>query len=296
MITGSTGMLGNRIIRAFLIDSRYSLIGVGRSLTALLPKQDQIQVDFSMPSGLISLEVKADVIIHTAAMTDLKLCEADSKLAYKVNVESTGELAKKIKPGGAFFYISTDSVFDGLKGNYQESDTPNPLNTYARTKLAGEQISRVVFPDSTIIRTNIYGFHEGMKNSLAEWAFQAWQKEQEIAGYTDVVFNAVYTGYLADVIKSMIDNQIHYPVLNVASREILSKYDFLNLFREKLGIDKGLLVATTSDHFPSLIKRPLNTSLDVSLLKSFKSVPTMIDGLDAWIRDVRNAQIHKINN
>lgn len=290
LITGSSGMLGGSLIRAFLPDKRFSLTGMSRSFTGLLSDKDQIRVDFSQPASLQSVDVTADVIIHTAAITDLKLCETDPELAHKVHVEATAELVKKVKPGGVFLYISTDSVFDGKKGGYSESDVPNPLNTYAQTKLKGEQVSLAGFSRTMVIRTNIYGFHDGLKNSLAEWAFQEWSKGKSISGFTDIIFNALYTGQLADVIKTIVEEGVYYPVLNVASQEFISKYDFLNTFRQKLGVSESLLSAATSDRFPSAIQRPRDTSLDLSLLKTFYKAPSLDEGLERWIRDLKILQ------
>ena len=292
LVTGPTGMLGTALIRTFVEDEKYAVFGMGRSLTQLLPAGKQVLVDFSEPTSVKVIDIDVDVIIHTAALTDLNLCEVQPELAYKINVESTAEIAAKLKRGGTMFYISTDSVFDGKKGSYTESDVPMPLNTYAKTKLEGERVSKERFAEATIIRTNIYGFHEPLKNSLAEWAFQQWGKKKPLSGFTDVIFNALYTGQLSKVIKFMVDNRIKFPILNVASREYMSKYEFLNALRAKLGISKNLLTESSSDQFPSPISRPLNTSLDVSLLETFHESPSVIEGLDQWINEVPHTNVN----
>lgn len=292
LVTGPTGMLGSSLIRTFITDKRYAVFGMGRSLTHLLPKGNQILVDFSQPTSVKALDIDVDIIIHTAALTDLNVCELQPELAYKINVESTGEIAAKLKAGGTMLYISTDSVFDGKKGNYTESDLPIPLNTYAQTKLEGEKVSQVKFPETTIVRTNIYGFHEPLKNSLAEWAFQQWSVEKTISGFTDVIFNALYTGQLSKVLKFIIDNRIKFPIVNVASKQHMSKYEFLRVLKGKLGLTKNLLTPSSSDQFPSPIRRPLNTSLDISLLEKFHKPPSITEGLDQWVSEVRNAHVY----
>ena len=294
IITGSTGMLGASLIRAFLPDRAFQVIGLGRSLTSALPRADQILVDFSHLSTLEGLDIKADVIIHTAALTDLNACESNPQLAHAINAESPGVLARKVSAAGVFFYISTDSVFDGRKGDYSESDQPDPLNVYAHTKLKGEAATQTNCPDSVVVRTNIYGFHETMRNSLVEWAYREWSAGKRISGFTDVTFNALYTGQLARIIKRMVDENIRYPILNVASNEAVSKFQFLDLLRLKLGVSEPLLASGSTTSFPSPIKRPKNTSLNISLLKSFHEAPSLMKGLDDCLDEQKKLNVIRV--
>jgi dTDP-4-dehydrorhamnose reductase len=296
LLTGSTGMLGNALIRAFLPDKRYALTGMGRSRTDLLHRQEQLQVDFSQPASIRAQNIEVDVAIHTAALTDLKLCESQPDLARKVHVDASAEVAGKVKPGGLFIYISTDSVFDGRKGNYAESDVPSPLNVYASTKLKGEEVCTSVFSRTMTLRTNIYGFHNPLRGSLAEWAYVEWRKGNTISGFTDVIFNALYVGQLADIIKTIVDKGLYQPLLNVASQEVMSKYQFLDLFRSKLELPESLVRKASSVDFPSPIQRPPDTSLDITLLKSFYNAPSIGDGLAQWIRDVRQLEKNTIHH
>jgi dTDP-4-dehydrorhamnose reductase len=285
LITGSTGMLGGALIRSFLPDKRYVLTGMGRSYTNLLSNREQVIIDFSNPERIKNLRWDYDIVIHTAALTDLALCENNPELATRVHVESTGQLAKKMSNGGMFFYISTDSVFDGTRGWYSEDDPTQPLNVYAKTKLQGEQASLECAGTTSVVRTNIFGFHDTLKNSLAEWAFNEWSMGKKISGYTDVVFNPVYTGELAVIIKRLVDDHLHYPVINVGSPEAISKFQFLDSLRRKLDFDEALISPSVSNQNNS-IKRPLNTSLDTRLLEQFYSPWSISQGLDHWIKDL----------
>ncbi|MEM2915265.1 MAG: sugar nucleotide-binding protein, partial [Candidatus Bathyarchaeia archaeon] len=101
-------------------------------------------------------KIRPDVIVHTAALTDVDYCEEHPDEASILNVEGTRNLVAAAKNiGTEFVYISTDSVFDGKKGMYVEEDVPNPINCYAKTKLEGEKLLNVLDQGYTIIRTCI---------------------------------------------------------------------------------------------------------------------------------------------
>jgi dTDP-4-dehydrorhamnose reductase len=291
LITGSTGMLGSELIRVFLRDARYELFGLSRTFSPYLPQSKQLIVDLSQQGFQQQIGLRPDVIIHTAALTDLNLCEQNPELATMVHVNASLALTTLLKPDGRFIYISTDSVFDGHSGGYVESDTPNPLNVYALTKLQGEQaVQNIPTIKSCILRTNIYGFNIPVKHSLAEWAYREWMNGKKILGFTDTIFNAVYTQQLSSIIKFMLDENFFYELLHVASKEILSKFDFLEQLRVALSVDRDLLTPATSDQFQSSIKRPKNTSLGTRLLSEFHDVPEIKKGIQEWVKDLTRLQ------
>jgi dTDP-4-dehydrorhamnose reductase len=291
LITGSTGMLGTALVQLFSKSDEYVVYGLSREPASVLPLSRQIHLDLSKPEQYEKLNIRADIIVHTAAITDLNLCELRPETAHVVHVESSAFLASSLKKNGRFFYISTDSVFDGNKGNYSETDEPNPLNIYAKTKLEGELAVRNTIDAATVIRTNIFGFHVPVKNSLAEWAYQSWVKHARISGFTDIVFNPVYIKQLSDTIKFMIEKDIHYPILNVGSNVAISKYNFLEALREALNIPAHLLGAAASTDFPSNVSRPKNTSLDTTSLSGFFEVPGINDGIRSLVADFRRLKL-----
>ena len=98
-------------------------------------------------------------------------------------------------------YVSTDSVHDGEKGDYYETDEPRPCNTYGarnggRAGLPGGG------PAALVLRTNIYGRHFDERSSLAEWALGQFEQGQEIKGFADVFFNPAHTGQLAALLPA----------------------------------------------------------------------------------------------
>ena len=206
LIAGSRGMLGKDITHSLLFENKYEIFGINRS------KSDKTKIieyscdltDFSKVKKILD-EVKPDILINCAANVNVDSCEKDKDYAYMINAEAARGLAKYIPCSAKYIYISTDSVFDGMKGDYTEDDEPAPVNYYAFTKLEGEKLVIKEKPDSIIIRTNIYGFHIPFGKSLVEWCIENLNQNNNILGFDDVYFNPVYTKQLARAICKLIN-------------------------------------------------------------------------------------------
>jgi len=141
ILFGSSGVLGKELIKLQEFDS---------------PSQKEVDItNFDQTRAYIE-KVKPYTIIHSAALVGAKECEEDREVAYAVNVLGTRNIAKvcldnQIK----MIYLSTDSIFDGEKGDYKEEDTPNPINYYSLTKLLGEAYVQML-DSSLIIRTSFF--------------------------------------------------------------------------------------------------------------------------------------------
>lgn len=290
LITGHSGMLGSELASYFNSFEDYEVFGLGRSETNIFSNERQFIFNLeSFKSEELENE-KFDIIIHTAALTDINLCESNKKLADKLNIDASVEIAKLAKSCNAkLFYISTDSVFNGKAGNYNETEIPSPLNYYAFTKYAGElKVMEFHEKNCLIVRTNIYGLNQPFRNTIAEWALKEWSNNKQINGFEDVYFNALYTGQLAEILKNLIELNVDEKILNIGSSEFISKYDFLNKLRLKFGFENALLKKSNSSNFISNIKRPLNTTLNLSKLEKIIDVPTFEDGIYKLANKFRN--------
>ncbi len=202
MITGSNGLLGQKLVAALMNDPEVELIatsrGADRTPEYLLPfSADGAQMMRTKPHRYIALdvtdreqvhrvvgEVKPDVIIHTAAMTNVDACELDPEACHLHNVTATENLVLAAKRQDVhFIHLSTDFIFDGKNGPYREEDKPAPLSIYGSSKLASE---RIVMDGGlkkwAIARTIIvYGIAPGLSRSnVVLWAKNALEKGQPI--------------------------------------------------------------------------------------------------------------------
>lgn len=270
LIIGSNGMLGKDITKYFLKTKKYNVYAINRHIDDNLVKENSFVCDISDGKALNNalLKIKPDIIINCAAIVNVDQCEEEKDFAFKVNSKVNEILAlynnRKIK----LIYISTDSMFNGEKGDYSETDEVEPLNYYARTKLKGEQLILENNKEALIVRTNIYGFHDNKEqSSLCEWAIKNLSKNIPINGFDDVYFNPLYTKQLSQIVYELMQLNCK-GIINVASNHYLSKYDFLIYLCDVFGFNKNLVRRSKVDNFNFKAKRPKNTTLDIKRLSS----------------------------
>ena len=155
-----------------------------------------------------------DLIIHTAAITSIRLCEENKQLAWDTNVQGTRNLVDCVlqsKSNVKFIYVSTACVFDGHSGMYNEDDIPNPENFYALTKLLGErEISKL--SDFLIIRTNFV--------SKKPWPYPA--------AFTDRFGTYLFASNVAVGIKEVIENNLS-GFIHIVGDTKLSMYELAKI-------------------------------------------------------------------
>ena len=186
-------------------------------------------------------QVQPDIIIHCAALTDVDLCETHPEEAYRANTLLPGQLARATAGRGIrLVHISTDSVFDGERGNYSETDLPRPINTYARTKLDGERAVAEANPDALIVRVNFYGWSWLGRRSLSEYFFNNLSAGQPVNGFDDLIFCPLLVNDMAGLLLRMLAARLT-GLYHLASPECLSKFAFARLLAREFGFDEALV-------------------------------------------------------
>jgi dTDP-4-dehydrorhamnose reductase len=180
-------------------------------------------------------------MIHCAALANIDECENNPDLAYLTNAELPGEIARQVSARGIpLIHISTDAVFDGVKGDYAEEDTPNPTSVYARAKLIGEQAVADAYPEAIIARVNMFGWSLTGKRSLAEFFFYNLQDGNTVKGFTDVFFCPMLANDLAVILIDMLKKGLS-GLFHVVGSACTSKYEFGVAVAETFGFDPGLI-------------------------------------------------------
>lgn len=253
MVLGGAGMLGSALVNNLRKNSRLSVVSVGRENCDLnLDCLDFHALKATIESGT------PDVIVNCIAIVNLKLCEENKQLAEKTHIELPRFLSKF--KNIYHIYISTDSVYSGVKSCWSEKDDTKPLNYYAQTKLIGELPT--IESGGLVVRTNIYG-KTGycLGNSLFEWAYKSIQEGVIIKGYDNVYFNPLSVNQLSLLIANIL-NLPNLPigeVLNAGSDGALSKYDFINALLSLY--NPNVVTVEKSKLVDKGIIRPKNTTL-----------------------------------
>jgi len=228
---------------------------------------------------------KPDWICHCAALTDVDFCQKNPETAHRLNVAASVALARAAADYGArFLLISTDSVYDGSRGWYVETDATGPLNEYAASKLEAERRVRELLPEALIARVNFYGWNLKPKRSLAEWVLGQLEAGVSVSGWTDVFFTPLFNMDLADCLNTMMARGLS-GTYHVAGSERCSKYEFARAVAAEWGHDPEAIRPTKMATAGLGAPRPLDTSLRCD--KLFRELDQALPDLRTGLRRMR---------
>ena len=188
-----------------------------------------------------------------------------------------------IFPCAQLIYLSTDSVFDGNSGNYDETmKKKTPLNTYAKSKSNGEDIVLDKSSSSIVIRTNIYGRRlYGNGPSIVDWALGMFKDNQNLNGYTDYFFNPLHLSQVDIAIEMLMLKKSNDRLLHLGCEEQVSKYGFLKLLKMNSALTKSKIIKTSNEIPEDKILRPKNTTLNYNkFIEAFGFKFTLKEGLN----------------
>jgi len=212
------------------------------------------------------LGIRPDVIINTAAMTNVDACEADKENCYLLNVEAVQQLTTLCSAIDThLIHLSTDFIFDGKNGPYAEEDAPNPLSYYGLTKLQSEEILTKSTIDYTILRTIlVYGIVVEMSRSnIVLWVKESLEKGNPITIVDDQYRMPTYVEDLALACKLSIDKKAT-GVFHISSNQLLSIYEIGQEIATAFDLDKSLIQPISTTTLNQTAGRPVKTGFDLT--------------------------------
>ncbi len=266
MITGCHGLLGQSVLKMFLKYTDSEILATAKENKTFLDFGgfDYTMLDITSRSDVKNLVVyfNPDVIINTAAYTNVDGCELNRELAWRVNVEGVRNLVHSARRVDAkLIHISTDYIFDGKNGPYTEDAIPNPINYYGRTKLASENEIKIGGIRFAILRTNVlYGVGKNVKSNFALWLYDKLSNRERIKVVTDQIGNPTYVEDLSFAILKVVEFDKE-GVYNVGGRDFVDRYTFAVKFAEIFKFDKELITPVKTSELNQVARRPLNSGL-----------------------------------
>jgi dTDP-4-dehydrorhamnose reductase len=204
-----------------------------------------------------------DVVVHTAALGDVDACERQPNDAYRVNVQGTEAIAKAaLEVSAKLIYISTDQVYDGVRGDYGEAEAPHPLMVYGRTKLEGERRAATICHDAVILRLALmYGWGTNIRLNFVDWLAERLRAGQEVPLFIDQYRTPLYVAQAAETIARLIDTPEARGLFNLGGGERISRYAFGLKFCDVFNLSKGHLKPIEMPTTAQLAARPRDCSL-----------------------------------
>jgi len=269
MVTGASGLLGLNF--ALAVDGKqHQVTGVDNRNPLGWINFKTRQADLTEPGILERLveEIKPEVILHCAAMANVDDCEKRPDDAKRVNAILPGEIAETAKKHGIkMVHISTDAVFDGRKGNYSETETPNPLSVYARTKRDGELSVLSANPTALMTRVNFYGWSISGTRSLAEFFVNNLSEGKEVKGFTDIHFCPMMVLDLAATLVEAVEKDLD-GLYHCVGPQSMSKYEFGLAIARQFGFNEKLVHASSLSEGGLAAARSPNLTLSTQKLAS----------------------------
>jgi dTDP-4-dehydrorhamnose reductase len=270
LVTGAAGMLGRDVMLA-AGNAGHDVIGFGRA-----------ELDITDPMGLakkFDLE-RPDIVINCAAWTDVDGAEAAEQEAFAVNGAGAGNVAAAAaEVGASVVYVSSDYIFDGLKGApYVESDQVAPLSAYGRTKLAGEEATVAANKRHFVVRS-AWLFGIGGPN-FVETMLRLAGSGNEVLVVRDQVGSPTYTWHLAYGIVRLIEG-IEFGIHHMAAAGQCSWYEFAREIFEQAKVECKVLSITTEE-FGRPAPRPPFSALTSQREHAIR-LPSWQDGLAGYL-------------
>jgi len=249
VVLGAKGMLGHELLKAFA--------GV-HQVTAL--DIDELDI-FDLDATIGALQtLHPDLVIHSAAYTDVDGCELDPDKAHQVNALGSRNVAIGCqKTDAAMVYISTDYVFNGQKtGPYQEWDTTGPINVYGTSKLAGENFVRSLCLRHYVVRTSwLYGRHgKNFVDTIARLA----RERDSLRVVVDQTGSPTWAHDLADKIAELVRKEA-YGTYHITNSDTCTWFQFASEIVARMGLETRV-EPVTSEQYVRPAKRPTNSVLD----------------------------------
>lgn len=270
LVTGSNGLLGQKLTDLYLSEPTVELIATGRGPNRHPIKQGYTYAELDITNKQQVQELiekyQPNCIIHTAAMTNVDACELDHEACVLQNIDAVRNVAEASRMINAhLIHLSTDFIFDGIKGPYNEEAVPNPLSFYGHSKLKAEQIVMENSNHWAIIRTVlVYGLVADMSRSnIVLWAKDALENKRDIK----VVDDQYRTPTLAEDLAMgcrLIERNESKGIYNISGNDYMNIYDLVKRVAKYYAFDMENVEIVSSATLNQAAKRPPITGFYIS--------------------------------
>jgi len=261
LITGATGRIGR-----FLLLHQPSDVDVELLLSPVsqqLPGYPWYRTDITDYDKTVMAITCAnpDVIVHLAALSDVDRCEIEPEIAFKINSDGAGNVAKACKKCGArMVLLSTDYIFDGVSGPYSENDVPNPINVYGHSKLEGENAALNCVDDLLIIRISVpFGKRiEGTDHNFVSWLVEQLQAGNSVRVADDQFTTPAYLEDFSHVLWKLVQKGLS-GIYHYGTSDRLSRYGMTLHVCQTMEFPDELACPVKTSDLDFIAKRPLES-------------------------------------
>jgi dTDP-4-dehydrorhamnose reductase len=264
-ITGANGLVGGAAV-AF-VAGEHETLALGRG-PCRLPPGPFVWADADLADGRsveqAVLDFRPDAVLHAGAMTDVDACERQPELAWRTNVGGTEQVARACRVTGArLVAVSTDYVFDGLAGPYDEDAVPHPRGAYARSKRCGEEAALLVAPDSAVVRMAVvFSGRLAAKSTFAAQVVEKLSRGEVVRAFSDQIVSPTLAENGAAMALELLLETAFRGVLHTSGATALDRVAFARSIAARFGLPPRIIPIRTAEA-SLLAPRPLRCGLRV---------------------------------
>jgi len=284
-------MLGYALYRVFSVQNGYHLYGLDtKEQGSAYELQGYARVDITNAENVYGAvtKINPDIVIHTAAYTDVDKAETEPDLVHKINALGTRNVALACQRfDAAMVYFSTDYVFDGKLEKYQEYSVPHPLNVYGESKLQGEHYIRGLLSKFYIVRTS-WLFGSNGKSFVGTILSKA-VNSKSIEVVDDQTGSPTYTVHLASAVAELVGRQNPglYGIWHITNTGSCTWYQLAEYAVKLKGINCAVMPITTKKlNRPAVRPRVSVLENRCWRVEGFKPLPSWQDGVIDYIGEV----------
>lgn len=270
LITGANGLLGQKLVDLLVKQPNVELIATARGANRLPFSEGYTyrSMDITNRQEVLDVlgDVRPNVVIHGAAMTDVDKCEIQKDDCWTQNVHAVEYIIEACQAVDAFLlHVSTDFIFDGAAGPYDETAEANPISFYGWSKQAGESAVRYASQTGTPLRWAIartvlvYGIaHDMSRSNIILWVKKSLEDGKNIKVVTDQWRSPTLAEDLAMGCYLIADQEAE-GIFNISGKEVLTPYDMAIKTADYFGLDKSLIAQADASTFTQIARRPPRT-------------------------------------
>ena len=284
LITGAFGQLGNAVLKRF---QDVEILATDIFIPPLSSGSFSMEIlDVTKPEDVVKVlkRFQPDVVLNLAAMTNVDGCEANPEVAEKINSGGVRNFLEVF--GGMFIQISSDYVFNGKAGPYDEEDIPDPINVYGRTKLDSDKFVMQYQNSWCIVRTNVvFDYSKHSDASFVKWVINSLQNNKQIRVVHDQWNNPTWTYALADILGVIVEKE-SVGLYHYGGAEQINRLEFAKTIAKVFHLDDSLITPITTASLNQIAPRPLKCGLKTHLIKSKLQVTTL--PLEVSLKDIKS--------
>ena len=284
LITGAFGQLGNAVLKRL---QDVEILATDIFIPPLSSGSFSMEIlDVTKPEDVVKVlkRFQPDVVLNLAAMTNVDGCEANPEVAEKINSGGVRNFLEVF--GGMFIQISSDYVFNGKAGPYDEEDIPDPINVYGRTKLDSDKFVMQYQNSWCIVRTNVvFDYSKYSDASFVKWVINSLQNNKQIRVVHDQWNNPTWTYALADILGVIVEKE-SVGLYHYGGAEQINRLEFAKTIAKVFHLDDSLITPITTASLNQIAPRPLKCGLKTHLIKSKLQVTTL--PLEVSLKDIKS--------